>query len=199
MALNQLELESLLVEVENPNYIPCPRISLSLDAGKLGACGICHDSQLLLRSQNKGLDDNTVAILPCGHIAGYKCLKSWFEYNQCCPFCRLPMNYQLCPHSSRLIKPLTRENLFSTPDTLAVGGSLPPQCVDCSVETDASVHKYLLGAMLDHFKSLRAEYNAETHEGKKIDLKFQLIRIKKRISRAIDELAAFPARAQRRW
>lgn len=199
MALKQMELESLLVEVENPNFIPCPRISLSLDANKLGPCGICHESQLLLRSQNKGLDDNTVAILPCGHIAGYTCLKSWFEIQQCCPFCRLPMNYQLCTHSSRLIKPLTRENLFSTPDTLAVGGALPPQCFECAIETDASVHRYLLGAMLDQFKKLRAEYNSETHEGKRIDLKSQLSHIKKRIDRAVDELAAYPARARIRW
>ncbi|KAG8166485.1 hypothetical protein KVR01_002174 [Diaporthe batatas] len=168
MALKQMELESLLVEAENPNF-------------------------------SKGQDDSTVAILPCGHIAGYKCLKQWFEVQQCCPFCRLPMNYQLCKHSSRLIRPLTRENLFGTPETLPAGGHLPPQCYECSIETDASVHKYLLGAMLAQFKSLRTEYNKETHEGKKIDLKSQLGTIKKRIDQAVGELAAYPARARARW
>ncbi|KAH8764378.1 hypothetical protein F5883DRAFT_352079, partial [Diaporthe sp. PMI_573] len=148
-------------------YIPCPKVSLSLDAEKLGNCGICHESQLLLRSQKKGLDDQTVAILPCGHIAGYECLKNWFSFNKSCPFCRITLQYQLCTHSTRLIRPLTRENLFSTPDTLPFGGTLPPQCLDCSIETNASVHKYLLDHMLGQFKTLRAEYHEEADESKK--------------------------------
>lgn len=199
MSFKHIELEALLVEIENPNFIPCPKISLSLDAKSLGNCGICHDSQLLLRSEKRGLNDHTIAILPCGHVAGYDCLRSWFSFNQCCPFCRTPLKYQLCMHPSRLIRPLTRENLFSTPDTLPIGGVINPQCLECSVETNANVHKYLLDTMLGKFKSLRADYHAEVDESKKLEVKIQILTCKKRIDKAMDELAAFPTLARTRW
>ncbi|KAG6366549.1 hypothetical protein INS49_000727 [Diaporthe citri] len=201
VANKRIELEALLVEVENPNFVPCPKISLSVDAKKLGQCGICQESQLLLRSEKRGLDDSTLAILPCGHVAGYKCLRNWFSLNEspACPFCRTPLRYQLCNHTSRLIRPLTRENLLSTPDTLPVGGVVPPQCVECSVATNASVNKYLLDAMLDKFKALRTEYHEETDARKKLEVKLQVLTCKKRIDKAIEELAAYPTLARTRW
>lgn len=199
MANQRIELEALLVEIENPNFIPCPRISLSVDSKKLGQCGICQESQLLLRSGKRAFDDSTIAILPCGHVAGYECLRNWFSHNQSCPFCRTPLKYQLCNHSSRLIRPLTRDNLLNTPDTLPVGGMIPPQCLECSVATNASVNKYLLGAMLGKFKALRTEYHAETDAQKKLEVKLQVLTCKKRIDRAIDELAAYPTLARTRW
>lgn len=202
VANKRIELEALLVEVENPNFVPCPKISLSVgDAKKLGQCGICQESQLLLRSEKRGLDDSTLAILPCGHVAGYKCLRNWFSLNEspACPFCRTPLRYQLCNHSSRLIRPLTRENLLSTPDTIPVGGVVPPQCVECSVATNASVNKYLLDAMLDKFKSLRTEYHEGTDARKKLEVKLQVLTCKKRIDKAIEELAAYPTLARTRW
>ena len=199
MAYKHIELEALLVEIENPNFIPCPKLSLSIDAMKLGNCGICQESQLLLRSSKRPLDDQTVAILPCGHVAGYDCLRNWFSYNKSCPFCRIPLEYQLCTHSSRLIRPLTRENLFSTPDTLPVGGVVPPQCFECSVATNTNVHRYLLDSMLEKFKTLRTEYHAEEDEKKKLEVKLQILTCKKRIDKAIEELAAYPIVARKNW
>lgn len=68
--LKQLDIdEALLTVVSDPNFLLYPRLTLSVDAGELGQCGICHESQLLLRSQETAVDDQTVAILPCGHIA----------------------------------------------------------------------------------------------------------------------------------
>lgn len=61
--------EALLAVVADPNFILYPRLTLSVDESELGHCGICQESQLLLRSQEAALDDQTVAILPCGHIA----------------------------------------------------------------------------------------------------------------------------------
>lgn len=199
MAYQHIELEALLVEVENPNFIPCPKVSLSLDAKKLGNCGICQESQLLLRSKKRAFDDHTLAILPCGHVAGYECLRNWFSFSNSCPFCRIPLEYQLCTHTSRLIRPLTRENLLGTPDTLPVGGVVPPQCFECSVTTNASVNKYLLDAMLEKFKELRSEYHAEEDQRKKLEVKLQILTCKKRIDKAIEELAAYPALARSRW
>lgn len=201
MAYQHIELEALLVEVENPNFIPCPKVSLSIkeDAAKLGQCGICQESQLLLRSERRGLDDHTLAILPCGHVAGYSCLRNWFSFNKSCPFCRMPLEYQLCSHPSRLIRPLTRENLLSTPDTLPVGGVVPPQCAECSIATNSSVNKYLLDAMLEKFKELRTAYHAETDARKKLEVKLQILTCKKRLDKAIEELAAYPTLARTRW
>lgn len=199
MPYKRIELEALLVEIDNPNFIPCPKISLSIDAKKLGNCGICQESQLLLRSGKRSFDDHTLAILPCGHVAGYNCLREWFSFNKSCPFCRTPLQYQLCTHSSRLIRPLTRENLLSTPDTLPVEGSIPAQCSTCSIATNASVNKFLLDAMLDKFKALRTEYHEETDARRKLEVKLQILTCKKRIDKAIDELAAYPTVARTRW
>ncbi|KKY31558.1 hypothetical protein UCDDA912_g08479 [Diaporthe ampelina] len=173
MAYQHIELEALLVEVENPNFIPCPK--------------------------KRAFDDHTLAILPCGHVAGYDCLRNWFSFNNSCPFCRMPLEYQLCTHASRLIRPLTRETLLSTPDTLPVGGVVPPQCFECAVVTNASVNKYLLDAMLEKFKALRSEYHVEADRRKKLEVKLQILTCKKRIDKAIEELAAYPALARTRW
>jgi hypothetical protein len=195
----QLELESLLVEVENPNFIPCPRTSLELDKDKLGSCGICHQSQLRLRSGKRGITDETIAILPCAHVACYNCLKKSLAFNKSCPFCRVPLQYQLCGHASKLIRPITRENLFRIPNTMPMGGSIPLQCYECAVKTDERVHKYLLDSMLKKFQKLRSEYHAEADETKKSEIKLSLLFCKKLMDKAIDELAAYPARALALW
>lgn len=194
------ELDALLVEIENPNFLPCPKLSLFVDSGKLGQCGICQETQLLLRSERKGYDDHTVAILPCGHIAGYDCLKNWFSLNKkSCPFCRTPLQYELCAHHSRLIRPLTRENLFSAPDTLPMGGTIPVQCVECSIATNTSVNKYLLDAMVSEFRNLRDKYHAEPDPLKKSLIKLQIAGCKKSMDKAIEERATYPSLARTRW
>lgn len=199
MSYQHIELEALLIEVENPNFIPCPKVTLSVDASKLGNCGICQENQLLLRSDKKALDDQSVAILPCGHIAGYECLKNWFSFNKSCPFCRTPLEYQLCKHSSRLIRPLTRESLLSTPDTLPVGGVIPPQCFECSLATNAHINKQLLDILFGKFKALRISYHAEKDERKKLEVKLQISTCKKRIDKAIEELTAYQTTAGKKW
>lgn len=199
MTFEKIELDALLIEVENPNFIPCPKLTLSIDSKKLESCGICQESQLLLRSGKKPFDDQTVAILPCGHIGGYECLKNWCSINKSCPFCRTPLDYQLCNHSSKLIRPLTRENLYSLPDTLAVGGEVSSQCLECSIATNTSVNKYLLDTLLEKFKTLRTAYHAEKSEDRKLETKVQMLICKKRIDKSIEELAAYPATAAKMW
>ncbi|KAL1874486.1 hypothetical protein Daus18300_003504 [Diaporthe australafricana] len=156
MSYEQIELDALLIEVENPNFIPCPKLTLSIDSQKLENCGICQESQLLLRSGKKSFDDQTVAILPCGHIGGY-------EY------------------------------------TLAVGGEVSSQCLECSIATNTTVNKYLLDTLLESFKALRAAYHAEKSEHKKLELKIHLLTCKKRIDKSIEELAAFSTTAAKMW
>lgn len=61
--------EALLTVVSGSNFLLYPRITLAVDPSQLGQCGICQESQLLLRDHETAVDDSTVAILPCGHIA----------------------------------------------------------------------------------------------------------------------------------
>ena len=74
--------DALLTVVSSPNFLLYPKVTLSVDACELGQCGICHESQLLLRDHGAIIDDQTVAILPCGHIA----VRQLFSYPDPSPF-----------------------------------------------------------------------------------------------------------------
>lgn len=191
--------ETFLSVVSNPHFLLYPRLTLSVDANELGQCGICHDSQLLLRSQETVHDDQTVAILPCGHIAGYECLRNWLDFNKTCPFCRISLEYELCKHSSRLIWPLTKENLYSVPDPIPSGGKIREQCFDCSVETNRKVNQQLLDGFVGKFKKLRAEYQAATSQHVKLVIKQRIVGVKLRMESTMQELAAPSSTSRDTW
>ncbi|ROW05307.1 hypothetical protein VSDG_00110 [Cytospora chrysosperma] len=121
---------------------------------------------------------------------GYDCLRNWLDFNKTCPFCRIPVEYELCKHSSRLIRPLTRENLYSVPDPIPSGGKISEQCFDCSVETNRKVNQQLLDGFVGKFKKLRAEYQAATSQHVKLVIKQRIVGVKLRMESTMQELAA---------
>ncbi|ROW16700.1 hypothetical protein VPNG_01688 [Cytospora leucostoma] len=191
--------DSLLTVVPEPNFLPYPRITLLVDPGVLGQCGICHDSQLMLRSQGVMIDDQTVALLPCGHIAGFVCLRYWFETNKTCPFCRVPLKYELCSHWSKLIRPLHTETLYSIPDPIPVGGKIHLQCESCSVATNTKAIQQILEGLAELFRKLRAEYQAAKHEKLKLIIKRRIAEVKAKIDNAMQELATSSDMARSGW
>ncbi|KAJ0118016.1 hypothetical protein J7T55_014469 [Diaporthe amygdali] len=86
-----------------------------------------------------------------------------------------------------------------TPDTLPVGGVIPPQCFECSLATNAHINKQLLDILFGKFEALRISYHAEKDERKKLEVKLQISTCKKRIDKAIEELTAYQTTAGKKW
>lgn len=126
---------------------------------KLGCCGICQTTQLELQTESNGLSDAAVTILPCGHLSCRGCMRQCLESKPRCPFCRFPLEYELCCHSLEA-RVLTRENLLSTPDTVPMGGRIPDQCRDCRVETNQVANDCILESLAYNFQVLHEQYKA---------------------------------------
>lgn len=168
--------EALLADMSDRNFLPCPQITLFADAeASLGICGICQTTQLELQpgqqdtstqhthpsscpSSYSSSSDPAVAILPCGHVACHACMSRCLESRAQCPFCRLPLRYELCCHPLRA-RVLTRANLLSTPDTVPMGGRIPDQCPACRVGTNRVASESILASLADSFQTLRGQYN----------------------------------------
>lgn len=126
-------------------------------------------------------------------------MRNWLDFNKTCPFCRIPLEYELCKHSSRLIRPLTRENLYSVPDPIPVGGKIREQCFDCSVATNRKVNQQLLDGFVERFRKLRAEYQATKSRPVKLAIKQRIAGVKLRMESTMQELAAPSAMSCDRW
>lgn len=169
---------ALLAGISDPDFLPCPQITLFMDPeANLGRCGICQTTQLELQAEDDddGLSDAAVAIVPCGHLACRACMKQCLENRARCPFCRFPLEYELCCHPLEA-RVLTRENLLSTPDTVPMGGKIPDQCRDCRVATNRVASASILKSLADSFQVLYEQY--QTSERRKravISLKLQIL------------------------
>lgn len=181
------------------NFLPYPRTTLLVDASFLGQCGICRDSQLLLRSACDEYDDQTVAIMPCGHIAGYMCLKDWFKNKRTCPFCRLPLEYEFCKHPSKLIRPLTKETIHSIADPVPVGGKIRDQCVDCSLTTDRVATQALLDGLAEMLRMYRARYQTKKDEQERLILKRRISAVRTQIDTTMKQLITPSDMARSGW
>ena len=91
-------------------------------------------SKLQFRSGDHELNDNTAAILPCGHIARYRCLQEWLRRHKNCPFCGLDLKYKLCDQSIPA-RPVAKKTIHTIPRTIPEGGRIATQCKECRLET----------------------------------------------------------------
>jgi len=155
--------EALLASDSDPNFLPCPSITLFANgAPNLGTCGICQVNELRLGDKGNSkcsASGCSMAIIPCGHIACIDCLQQCLRSKPQCPFCRFKLTYELCSHplEARLISP---ENLLSIPATVPMGGSIPYQCRDCRVATNRAINETVLKSLAEGFQTLRKQYTA---------------------------------------
>lgn len=146
--------EALLASDSEPNFLPCPRITLYGDhTTSLGLCGICQVNELTIL----GNEGSTLAIMPCAHIACITCLQRCFESKAQCPFCRFELKYELCCHPLEA-RVITQQNLLSIPDTVPVGGLIPDQCRTCRLTTNTTANENILKTLAEVFQSLRQQY-----------------------------------------
>ena len=127
------------------------------------------------------------------------CLSNWLDLKKSCPFCRIPLEYELCKHASKLLRPLTRETLYSVPDPIPAGGKIHAQCFDCSVATNRRVNQHLLDRLVERFKKLRAEYQAADSEQFRLKIKHAMAGVKRKMDSTMQELAAPSGMTCIRW
>lgn len=101
-----------------------------------------------------------VTMVPCGHLACYACITQCLRAKPECPFCRCSLRYELCAprHAVRVCRVLTKESLFSLPDTIPMGGRMASQCPECRVSTNKLASEVILKSLAEDWERLRGQY-----------------------------------------
>lgn len=158
--------EALRSDVLDPNFLPCPQITLYVGPeSSLGLCGICQTTRLQLNTRTTG--DSSVAIIPCGHIACRQCMEKCLQTKPNCPFCRVATKYELCCHPLEA-RGITKENLLFIPETIPMGGKIPDQCLKCRVETNRVANESILKPLAECFQALREQYRTFDNQKKAV-------------------------------
>lgn len=144
--------------VPKGSYVPCPKITFLVDKPEDLVCEICLVSKLKFsHDKSSKYTDNTPAMLPCGHVAGYCCLREWLKENHSCPFCRLDLNHELCDHYVKA-RPIYRGNIHELPQTIPEGGRIASQCRGCRRQTSANCTLLLCEGRADRFREARGKF-----------------------------------------
>lgn len=184
--------EALLASDSDPNFLPCPSITLFIDAApSLGICGICHVNELGFGQEDDhkcAEGEKSPAIVPCGHIACVDCLRQCLGTKPQCPFCRFELKYELCSHPMEA-RVITRDNLLSIPETVPMGGVVPYQCRDCRIATNKATNETVLKSLAEGFRTLQHQYKA-ADERKKEAIKHKLETMQKQFQMVAGQLSA---------
>ncbi|KAL2267609.1 hypothetical protein VTJ83DRAFT_4886 [Remersonia thermophila] len=101
-------------------------------------CAICFETELVLMEDSmEPFADSNPTLLPCGHVFGYTCLRSWIKTDPPtyrCPTCRYQFVHLPCGHYV-LPRRLSRQRLLAgkIPATLPEGGHVARQCYICHI------------------------------------------------------------------
>ncbi|OBR09029.1 hypothetical protein CH63R_07794 [Colletotrichum higginsianum IMI 349063] len=115
-------------------FFPSPKTMFLIDQPEGLVCQICQHSKLSFQNhadkRTDKLPDSVPAIMPCGHVAGVRCLTTWLRDHQNCPFCRQELIHSKCGHG---VAPrhITMEEIFLIPATIPEGGLIPELCPRC--------------------------------------------------------------------
>ena len=135
------------------------------------------------------IDDSVPSIMPCGHIAGSRCLAEWAEVedknraekggrkHRSCPFCRTPLKYALCRHKL-YPRVIDMNSILNLPTTIPEGGSIPAQCRECRLVTNRNNNLLLLESLKPGYLKAKAEYEKSKSSKAKqaLDWNLELLR-----------------------
>lgn len=116
-------------------FFPNPKITFLIDQPDNLVCQICQHSRLVFQQKPEPqsmekFPDSVPAIMPCGHVAGARCLRRWLRGHETCPFCRQELVYGKCGHRAPP-RHITAEEMFLIPTTIPEGGAIPELCLRC--------------------------------------------------------------------
>ncbi|CAJ2501154.1 Uu.00g040070.m01.CDS01 [Anthostomella pinea] len=109
-------------------------VPLAAPASRTVRCAICAEDLAVFWHANE--HHHAWTYLPCGHIFGYECLRSWFKPsaggpNPGCPSCRKKMAHRGCGHLVDMEPRQAGDGFNIRSDVaplLAPGEQLPPRC-----------------------------------------------------------------------
>ncbi|KAI0594492.1 hypothetical protein F4775DRAFT_573921 [Biscogniauxia sp. FL1348] len=105
--------------------IPLPHESCSID------CAICREPLAVFQPADE--DHHRWTCLPCGHVFGYNCIRTWFrtsESGPACPSCRQSMVHPFCHHPTHF-KALHLKPGFNIHKAMPTSNKLSPLCRGC--------------------------------------------------------------------
>lgn len=140
-------------------YVPDPRYTFIFLPDPDVYCIICKDSKLTLPS-GPGIistQDKNPALLPCGHVFGEECLRTWLKTNNTCPICRFKLTHELCDHPINPFQ-LTMEDVLFAPRTIPNGGSVGAQCHYCTRQTIQHVISELCLSLVKLFYEVKLRH-----------------------------------------
>lgn len=179
---------ALLAGDSDPNFLPCPKISLFVDPDILERCGICQVRLEFHSQQEQWVTGAAVTIVPCGHLACYTCMTKCLGIKPECPFCRYSLEYELCSHSERLCRVLTKDGLFSLPDTIPMGGKVADQCCACRVLTNKLASEGILTSFTAGFRRLKKQYQG-ADESTKVAMQGKIQRMQQQFQFVTERLS----------
>ncbi|KAI0159156.1 hypothetical protein BJ166DRAFT_529504 [Pestalotiopsis sp. NC0098] len=97
-------------------------------------CQLCEETTMTLSKPTCKVTDAQPALMPCGHVAGSRCLHLWLGTGRStCPFCDFSLRHAECGHR-RAPLVLNRETILDVPKTMPEGGAFAGYCRACRLE-----------------------------------------------------------------
>lgn len=97
-------------------------------------CQLCEETTMTLSKPTCKVTDVQPSIMPCGHVAGSRCLHLWLGTGRSsCPFCDFSLRHAECGHL-RAPLVLNRETILDVPKTVPEGGAFAGYCRACRLE-----------------------------------------------------------------
>ncbi|KAF7519516.1 hypothetical protein G7054_g13071 [Neopestalotiopsis clavispora] len=119
------------------NLVPNPLVTFLVDEVTTLTCHLCRKTAMTLSAPSCKVSDEQPMLLPCGHVAGSRCLLHWLATGRDeCPFCgvgNFSLRHAKCGHLAAPFV-LDRESVLCVPKTLPEGGAFADYCRGCRLE-----------------------------------------------------------------
>ncbi|KAK9424351.1 hypothetical protein SUNI508_13717 [Seiridium unicorne] len=164
IATSDIEAKSIPA---NTTFIPNPMTTFLIDKAEDLVCQLCQVTPLKLGKRTCRIDDSMPAILPCGHVAGARCLHQWMSTGRdYCPFDKFSLRHAKCRHL-RLPHILDHDSILAVPRTVPSGGAFPDYCKTCRLEQEEVSEIVSVRNLKKRFVEAREAFEKDETEEKK--------------------------------
>lgn len=147
---------------QDESFFPNPKITFLVDKPTLN-CQICQETPLEIGATDCRFSNDSLVILPCGHVACDGCMSTWVKEHKSCPFCRQNLKRSACKHH---VMPLliAHDTIHTLPKTLPQGGAISSRCKKCNEQ--ASREKIIRDyeVTIKRYKDARRHYEKSGSE-----------------------------------
>ncbi|KAK4204181.1 hypothetical protein QBC40DRAFT_312383 [Triangularia verruculosa] len=175
------------------NYIPDPKYTFLFHPHRhthTHTCTICLTTPLSFLPSpltSSPTNDSTPTLLPCGHIFGQSCLRTWLLSNTTCPVCRSPTLHETCKHPIRL-RPIHTDTIWLIPRTVPDGGKIAEFCRPCLQKGRQDVINGLMATLGRLYYDARIKWRKTKRERDRVEMMRLRVRMDEDLRRlAVEE------------